>query len=906
MIRGVVKGLSGKSGALPFALCLLSLIFLLWIAPGALASPFLVARIVAVDHPRSVAPLEAFRVVVTAEYERSLYVDVAILDLDKGEVVQALTLISNFHGPGEESFTFNLTAPAREGVWRLEAATRAWWRNSWFADPNQGSAKFEIKVSQPRVKEAALTLVSPFPGVEVWIDGEPLRVSKPLTVRLKAGNHTLRAQPLIQVSEGTRLVFVGWSDGVTSNPRRVFLSSGTTLSLIYEREHLLKLDSSIDLVKGGGWYREGELGKLKAPKEAFKGGRSYIFKGWRGDVESLNASVTVRMDEPKEVKAVWVEEAPSPLLPESILKVSFTLVAISIFNAIVVAARRRGALAACLLALILLGFAAPAAGGPAELEVGGTVWRYWRNPGSDTCLIWLGGGVAGDNLFINPYRLESYNTMRFVQDLARFYSVLAIEEGSKARVQTELNRVIRGEVYRGGGFLERARRWALESGYSQVYLVGYSVGGMAALREAAIENPEAWRSPNGLILITVPADRAAQRAAARLQGNLLVLYGEKMPKFYVESGEEFFRRAPNEGRYEWGWLHKAIYVLPAVAHEVWTVAETGEYNPKAARLVVKFIEESKSLHYGLKVEPGGPGAKLNEVKVEAEPSLEVGEPLRVKVEARGLRPGKYTFIAEPLAGEAGPSVASVEAKGGRAEALIVIPKPTGGPFEIKLRAVGEANLDLGIHRVRPSGPAVLRIVVGFPRVPVKVDGLALETGGDGTAATLLPAGFHAVEVPKEIELGPKVRLLFKGWIDGSNSTRLIVNVLGVRELTAVYVKQFLVEARSAVGNVEGGGWRDENSLVALRVEPQIVEEESGVKIFEGWLVGGGIKAGDRVYVDEPLEAEAVWRSIELPETSAPKRALALALLALASSSGLLAGTSILALKEVLARRRGLS
>lgn len=898
-----MKELSGRSGGLLFALCLLSLIFSLWIAPGALASSFLVARVVAVDHPKAVAPLEAFRVVVTAEYEHSLYVDVAILDLDGGEVVQALTLISNFHGPGEESFTFNLTAPAREGVWRLEAATRAWWRNSWFADPDQGSMKFEIKVSRPRAKEAKLTLASPFPGAEVWIDGEAFKVSKPLTVRLEAGNHTLRAQPLIQVSEGARLAFVGWSDGVTSNPRRIFLSSDITLSLMYEREYLLKVDSPIGLVKGGGWYREGELGKLEAPKEAFKGGRSHLFKGWRGDVESLNASVTVMMDGPKEVKAIWVEEAPSPPFPKSILKVSFILVAISIFNVIVVAAKRRGALAACLLTLILLGIAAPAAGVPAKVEVKGTVWRYWHNPGSDTCLIWLGGGVIGNNLFINPYWLESYNTMRFVQDLARFYSVLAIEEGSEARVQAELNRAIRGEVYRGGGFLERARRWALESGYSQVYLVGYSVGGVAALREAAIENPEAWRTPNGLVLITVPVDQAAQRAAARLQGNLLVLYGEKMTEFYVKSGEEFFRRAPNEGERERGWFHKAIRVLPAVAHEVWTVAETGEYNPEAARLVVKFIEEAKSLHYGLKVEPGGAGAKLKEVKVEAKPSLEVGEPLRVKVEARGLKPGEYTFIAEPLAGEAGLSVASVEAKEGEAEALIVIPNPPEGPFEIKLRAVGEANLDLGIHRIRPSGPAVLRIEVGFPKVPVKVDGLALETGGDGAAIVSLPAGSHVVEVPREIELGPKVRLLLKGWVDGPNSTRLIVNVLGVRELTAVYVKQFLLKARSAVGDVEGGGWHDENSLVALKVEPQIVEEENGTKIFEGWLVSGEVKAGDRVYVDGPLEAEAVWRSIEVPKTPAPRRALALALLVLAFSSGLLATSLILAIKEVFARRR---
>ena len=76
-----------------------------------------------------------------------------------------------------------------------------------------------------------------------------------------------------------------------------------------------------------------------------------------------------------------------------------------------------------LITIVLLSLSAPMARADIDegveykkVEVGESVWRYWKNPGSDTCLIWLGGGIFTQQLFINPYSLESYNTMylRFV------------------------------------------------------------------------------------------------------------------------------------------------------------------------------------------------------------------------------------------------------------------------------------------------------------------------------------------------------------------------------------------------------------------------------------------------------------------------------------------------------------
>jgi len=67
---------------------------------------------------------------------------------------------------------------------------------------------------------------------------------------------------------------------------------------------------------------------------------------------------------------------------------------------------------------------------PTIVSIDKAEWYYWKNSGSDTCLVWLGGGKAfADHVTINPYYLESLNTIRYIQDLSTQYSILALYKG---------------------------------------------------------------------------------------------------------------------------------------------------------------------------------------------------------------------------------------------------------------------------------------------------------------------------------------------------------------------------------------------------------------------------------------------------------------------------------------------
>ena len=104
---------------------------------------------------------------------------------------------------------------------------------------------------------------------------------------------------------------------------------------------------------------------------------------------------------------------------------------------------------------------------------------------------------------MNPYEFESYNTIRFIQDLAEHYDVLALKKGSLHTLDSTLNRTIFREPYPGSyNFIKKIQSWGHEQGYTYLYLVGYSVGAMVAAQELAVVSPEDWTSPDGLIIIT--------------------------------------------------------------------------------------------------------------------------------------------------------------------------------------------------------------------------------------------------------------------------------------------------------------------------------------------------------------------------------------------------------------------
>lgn len=52
-------------------------------------------------------------------------------------------------------------------------------------------------------------------------------------------------------------------------------------------------------------------------------------------------------------------------------------------------------------------------------KIAGYSWYHWPRPEADSCVVWLGGGqFTTTYVTVNPYRLESLNTMRFIQDLS--------------------------------------------------------------------------------------------------------------------------------------------------------------------------------------------------------------------------------------------------------------------------------------------------------------------------------------------------------------------------------------------------------------------------------------------------------------------------------------------------------
>ncbi len=231
---------------------LLLLVQIVWSVP-ANGRSFQVARVADIDYPRRVASKQDFSVAVTFEYASNVLVDVGIFEEKDFRVVQSLTLISGFYGPGNVTFVFNLTAPESTGTWHLAASTRAWWADSWFSDPDFGSRPFAVQIISQDQFWFNMTSKYSFE-----VDGTRINPSSrgESGISLSRGRHTIFAEQMPTMSGQVRLVFDHWSDGVRSNPRTVNLFSDTKLEMVYRIQFFLSVSSEYGEPAGGGWYDE--------------------------------------------------------------------------------------------------------------------------------------------------------------------------------------------------------------------------------------------------------------------------------------------------------------------------------------------------------------------------------------------------------------------------------------------------------------------------------------------------------------------------------------------------------------------------------------------------------------------------------------------------------------------------
>ena len=853
-------------------------------------------RLTSVDYPKFILPGTAFQVKVNAWYSDTFLSDIGIWDVNSELIVQSMTFISQFSGPGNVSFTLTLTAPKTSGPWLLLAINRVWWQNAWYQDPNGGEKSFTVTVAS----DLTLTLGSWGMGAQISVDGYPYKIRNGsyVSARLKPGAHELTAPMVIQPDPGQRYVFVGWSDGVNSNPYDIFLTEPTTIYALYRTEYYLSAQSNIAQIVGGGWYPKGAEATVAVTPTAFANQfgltDEYRFTRWSGASGSESDILVLTMDGPMQITANWVDAGPlidSKVLSGGLLLCCLLLLGRLIFvrfmhRSKISLSRRTGAenkqgSFILILALLVLPLLLPVAHAqpPPEpkasvVRIGDAEWYYWGRPSSDTCVIWLGGGVPEQAepgayaYFINPFDYESFDTIRFIQDLTNYYCVMALQQGSVQWLNPTANRTIYQELFQPQSrMIEEIHRWISGQGYAHTFVVGYSVGGQAAAADLTLGHPEDWTTEDGIILITVPFSQDVLNNAKELRTNLFLIYGGNLPD-YEASGIQFYNNTQLEGVHGGGYFHKEFHMIDDVGHEVWTIRATGAYDRRALNLMIAFIERSKTLQvtYGFRSPPSNSTNSMGAIvlSVQAPPKVNVGDAFLVQsnVSFKASRP-KSMILAAYTPGE-DDILSEVSLGASNGTPAIVIP-PFSKSIKLTLTLVvlqnSSGNWVLASNAystpVAITDLVTLTVQTSIPGTWFAFDGAKYTTNVSGFEAIQAVPGQHLVEVQPFIYLSNVSRLRFVGWEDLTNETSRQISLNRDETIEISYVQQYLVQVNSSYGQTNGSGWYDANSAASVLVQPLMLR--SPPVMFSHWVpYGNQSQVRLLLVVTSPQVISAVW------------------------------------------------
>jgi len=875
-----------------------------------------VAQITGVEAPSSILPNEDLVVTVAVDYSERYSTDIAILDKATNFVLASKGLIIP---SGRNVFTFHLTGREHPGIWLLVATVRVWWHEGWYANQKGATFPFAITVSYPT--SITLVLASNVIPSAATIDGVPHQLTlEGIQISTTRGFHTIEIVASLTQGMGTRAVFDHWSDGIRASSRRIYLTDSLDLSAIYLTEYFLSVESGVGRTVGSGWYPASANATFAVIDSGLVGQSSteqgsHEFTHWSGDSDSSSPVGWLLMDGPKTVLANWSEGSHSATVTSELVIASMTCLACStILVAIAITLWRRThtdrrsnllrgkahARAALVVLIFLLaaGYSStihPAQASnpiqPESVTIGDATWYHWKQTASDTLLIWLGGGTIEPTTFlVNPYEFESYNTIRFIQDLAEHYDVLALEKGSIRNVDTTLNRTILCEPYPGSyNFIKKIQSWAHEQGYMYLYVVGYSVGAMVAAKELIVISPEDWTSPNGLIIITTKISEGVSSQAKSLRASLLLLYGDRIAPEFTASGQAFFGNAPEEGWRDGSWYHREYHLIPDVEHEVWTIMDSGEYDSRAALITIKFIETCKSLQFEREKE------QISRIALNHTASTQMHSPLNATVvaarvpsrvgtrEAFGITaqlrydlPSNSTVAVLAFDTDA-MSVVSVAEKqlSGQGETYLLTTVPSGeNPRTahlslIPLIQVGESWTIVadGLRDVSVdvTDSFSTHVIVGYPNAIVGFDGQAFRTGSSGEITLNATRGEHTISVPPVIMMGNTARAVFEQWNVTSASSTLQMPISGDVCLLAIYRKQYYLNVTSPLGQASGAGWYDESSTATFRVTPTIVTDRV-THMFVGWLGDSNDSSpSSSILVNGPKNIQASWEDIKPAE-----------------------------------------
>jgi hypothetical protein len=665
-------------------------------------------------------------------------------------------------------------------------------------------------------------------------------------------------------------------------------------------------------VVGEGWYEKGTQATAGVTPTvitpaSFGFTDEYRFDRWTGDSSSTSYIVNLTMDGPKQINATWVKAGilfDSGILIDSLLLGCLLLTARLVLRR----SRRRGtatrspidsarpttkliALMSCLLIISMIFPIAlaqlPAEPGASIVKIGDAQWYYWNQPGSDTCLLWLGGGIPQQaepgsyGYFINPFDYESFGTIRFIQSLASYYCVIALQQGSSQGFNPAANRTIYQELFRPQTTtLEDVHKWITAQGYQHTFVVGYSVGGQAATAELTLTHPQDWSSQDGLVLITVPFGEDVLKNANELQTNLFLIYGGNLPD-YEATGLQYFNSTPPEGLRVTQYFHKEFHVIADVGHEVWTVRATGAYDTRALNLIVGFIERSKvlqienSLHSAVTNSTRNVMAQI--VSTQAPKKVAEGEAFLIQCNVSLDSPTNQPRIlaAYDTDQKIVLSEAALETQNNTIARLVIPPFLNRTELSLSLIVLQNARggwaqvSDVYPVKVTITNLVTLTIDVSIPGMAFSFDGTQYATNSSGLTEIKTARGQHLIQVQPFVYSSNASRLRFSGWDDSTNATSRKVNLDDDSTLHAVYTQQYFLQVSSRYGQAAGSGWYDANSLATIQLQSPMLNEPS--VFFSHWTTGmNQSQARTLLRVNSPTIVEAVWNSTtSAPESNSP-------------------------------------
>jgi hypothetical protein len=267
--------------------------------------------------PESVSPGQKFTVNVSVTYscrQRTMS-NIGIYDLNSDTMLDPRVFY--LEGNGSKSFLLNLRAPPAEGELKLEALLRYWYAERWIYENESLHRTFSVRISGHESLE--MTLELPIKDAVIRINDAKIKTDSlgVAKIRTKPGRYRIEVPQIINLTADSRLSFLKWSDGATSNPLILEINGDTALDAEYGTEYYLTVKSSLSSIQGEGWYPVDFNATISVPRSVYGPADSwivpekYVFKSWRGDSGASASSTQIKMASPKTVEAEWqIEQTP--------------------------------------------------------------------------------------------------------------------------------------------------------------------------------------------------------------------------------------------------------------------------------------------------------------------------------------------------------------------------------------------------------------------------------------------------------------------------------------------------------------------------------------------------------------------------------------------------------------------